>query len=212
MKKVLTVLLCFLSFSVLMQSQDTKMINKYYKWENAKRNSVIPTLSGLHYEELYRSGNKKKPKLKDHVKINIKVSAIDGTFLEEHQQKTYHLARFTEGHLKKLREGIRKMRIGDYSRMFITPSPSKRREDGYLVQPLTLIYEVELVDITEADGYPRHPAETVRYESRIHQYRFDTKALFSIAKAKAEIRATQPSFDWDSLHELMLLIEDLTEN
>ena len=99
------------------------------------------------------------------------------------------------------------MSIGDWFRLFIIPKFDKIPGIESEGQGLTMIYEIELVNIIEEDGFPKHPAETVQFVPRTEESDFmgKTKLLYNFATDKAKIRLEREPFDWSVLVDLMEL-------
>jgi FKBP-type peptidyl-prolyl cis-trans isomerase FklB len=119
-----------------------------YLAENAKKEGVITTKSGLQYQVL-REGNGRKPTAKDSVKCHYEGFLIDGTVFDSSVQRgkpaTFGLQQVIAGWT----EGLQLMQEGGKYRFFI-PYRLAYGEGGAgrLIPPFaTLIFDVELIEI-----------------------------------------------------------------
>ena len=119
-----------------------------YLAENAKKEGVITTKSGLQYQVL-REGNGRKPTAKDSVKCHYEGFLIDGTVFDSSLQRgepaTFGLQQVIAGWT----EGLQLMQEGGKYRFFI-PYRLAYGEGGAgrLIPPFaTLIFDVELIEI-----------------------------------------------------------------
>ena len=119
-----------------------------YLAENAKREGVITTRSGLQYQVL-RQGNGRKPTAKDSVKCHYEGFLIDGTVFDSSVQRgepaTFGLQQVIAGWT----EGLQLMQEGGKYRFFI-PYRLAYGEGGagQMIPPFaTLIFDVELIEV-----------------------------------------------------------------
>ncbi len=119
-----------------------------YLAENAKKDGVITTPSGLQYQVL-RQGNGKRPTAKDTVKCHYEGFLIDGTVFDSSVQRgepaTFGLQQVIAGWT----EGLQLMQEGGKYRFFI-PYRLAYGEGGagQLIPPFaTLIFDVELIEV-----------------------------------------------------------------
>ncbi len=122
-----------------------------YLAENAKREGVTVTESGLQYEVI-KSGDGSKPKATDTVSVHYVGTLLDGTEFDSSvkrgQPATFPLNRVIPGWT----EGVQLMNKGSKYR-FVIPSDLAygTRGAGSNIGPdETLIFEVELLDIVDA--------------------------------------------------------------
>ncbi len=172
----------------------------------------IPT-KGYQYEVIFKFElNNKRPKKSDFVLVKIKSYQIDGTLISD-KESIIELAKLGKNrNTAKLQHGIRKMNIGDKYRFFIPIKIDSDQETYVRIErPLLKIYEVELINILEKDGFPKFPKETVRYRAVTQSDNFDTQSIFKIAKQKAEIRMQQRAMsgtiDWEAVDNLLYMLE-----
>ncbi|MCR5271085.1 MAG: FKBP-type peptidyl-prolyl cis-trans isomerase [Prevotella sp.] len=121
-----------------------------YLTENAKKEGVITTESGLQYQVL-KEGNGKKPSAKDSVKCHYEGFLIDGTVFDSSVQRgepaTFGLQQVIAGWT----EGLQLMQEGAKYRFFI-PYRLAYGEGGAgaMIPPFaTLIFDVELLEVVK---------------------------------------------------------------
>ena len=119
-----------------------------YLAENAKKEGVITTKSGLQYQVL-REGNGKRPTAKDSVKCHYEGFLIDGTVFDSSVQRgepaTFGLQQVIAGWT----EGLQLMQEGGKYRFFI-PYRLAYGEGGagQMIPPYAaLIFDVELIEV-----------------------------------------------------------------
>jgi FKBP-type peptidyl-prolyl cis-trans isomerase FkpA len=118
-----------------------------YLAENAKREGVMVTESGLQYEVLTQ-GEGAKPVAADTVKVHYKGTLLDGTEFDSSygrgEPAVFPLARVISGWT----EGVQLMNVGSKFK-FTIPSDLAygERNTGLITTNSTLIFEVELLDI-----------------------------------------------------------------
>jgi FKBP-type peptidyl-prolyl cis-trans isomerase FklB len=125
-----------------------KEAGEKYLAENAKKEGVITTKSGLQYQVL-REGNGKRPSAKDTVKCHYEGFLIDGTVFDSSVQRgepaTFGLQQVIAGWT----EGLQLMQEGGKYRFFI-PYRLAYGEGGagQLIPPYAaLIFDVELIEV-----------------------------------------------------------------
>jgi FKBP-type peptidyl-prolyl cis-trans isomerase FklB len=125
-----------------------KVEGEKYLAENAKKEGVITTPSGLQYQVL-REGNGKRPTAKDTVKCHYEGFLIDGTVFDSSVQRgepaTFGLQQVIAGWT----EGLQLMQEGGKYRFFI-PYRLAYGEGGagQLIPPYAaLIFDVELIEV-----------------------------------------------------------------
>jgi FKBP-type peptidyl-prolyl cis-trans isomerase FkpA len=125
---------------------------KAFLAENAKREGVTVTESGLQYEVL-TAAEGTKPIAADTVKVHYKGTLLDGTEFDSSYSRgepaVFPLARVISGWT----EGVQLMNVGSKFKFFI---PSElaygERNTGLITTNSTLIFEVELLEIIAPNG------------------------------------------------------------
>jgi len=126
--------------------------------ENAKREGVKSTASGLQYEML-TEGTGAQPKASDKVTVHYKGTLIDGTEFDSSysrgQPVTFPLGNVIPGWT----EGLQLMKAGGKAKLYIPASLGYgERGAGAKIGPNeTLVFEVELIKIEKGDA-PKAPA------------------------------------------------------
>jgi FKBP-type peptidyl-prolyl cis-trans isomerases 1 len=130
------------------QAQTTPDKGRQYLEENAKREGVKTTASGLQYEVL-QEGNGKSPKATDTVEVHYKGTLIDGTEFDSSYKRgrpaTFPLNAVIPGWT----EGVQLMKEGAKYR-FAIPSNlayGERGVPGVIGPNETLVFEVELLKV-----------------------------------------------------------------
>ena len=119
--------------------------------ENAKREGVMVTDSGLQYEVITQ-GEGEKPTAADTVKVHYRGTLLDGTEFDSsyarNEPAVFPLSRVISGWT----EGLQFMNVGSKFKFFI---PAKlaygERSTGKITSNSTLIFEVELLEIVSAN-------------------------------------------------------------
>jgi FKBP-type peptidyl-prolyl cis-trans isomerase len=119
--------------------------------ENAKRNGVITTESGLQYE-IMKEGEGEKPDFDSVVSVDYEGSLVDGTVFDSSYERGVPAEFALDQLIPGWTEGIQLMSPGARYKLYIPPSL------GYGDQPVgggaipansTLIFDVELLDIID---------------------------------------------------------------
>ena len=118
--------------------------------ENAKRDGVQTTESGLQYEVI-QQGNGPKPKETDKVTVHYHGTLIDGTVFDSSVEKGKPATFPVNGVIKGWIEGLQLMPIGSKYKFYIPSDLAYgERGSGNRIPPNTvLIFEVELLDIVK---------------------------------------------------------------
>jgi FKBP-type peptidyl-prolyl cis-trans isomerase len=121
--------------------------------ENAKREGVKTTASGLQYEML-TEGSGASPKTSDKVKVHYKGTLIDGTEFDSSYARGQPVEFPLGNVIPGWTEGLQLMKVGGKAKLFI-PSPLAygERGAGAKIGPNeTLVFEVELMNIEKAEA------------------------------------------------------------
>ena len=130
------------------KGKEAKVAGEKYLAENAKKDGVITTASGLQYQVL-REGNGKKPTAKDSVKCHYEGFLIDGTVFDSSVQRGEPAVFGLQQVIAGWTEGLQLMQEGGKYRFFI-PYRLAYGEGGagQLIPPFaTLIFDVELIEV-----------------------------------------------------------------
>ena len=116
--------------------------------ENAKREGVIVTASGLQYEVL-TAAEGKKPKATDKVKVHYEGTLIDGTVFDSSYRRGEAISFGLNQVIKGWTEGVQLMSIGSKYKFFIPYNLAYgERGAGAQIPPYAaLIFTVELLGI-----------------------------------------------------------------
>ncbi len=130
------------------QSAKNKAAGEAYLAENAKKEGVITTASGLQYKELV-AGDGAKPSKNDRVKVHYKGTLIDGTVFDSSYDRGEPIVFPVTGVIAGWVEGLQLMSVGSKFELAI-PSDLAYGERGsgpVIGADATLVFEVELLDI-----------------------------------------------------------------
>jgi FKBP-type peptidyl-prolyl cis-trans isomerase FklB len=125
-----------------------KLAGEQYLAENAKKEGVITTPSGLQYQVL-REGNGRRPTAKDRVKCHYEGFLIDGTVFDSSVQRGEPAIFGLQQVIAGWTEGLQLMQEGGKYRFFI-PYRLAYGEGGagQLIPPFAaLIFDVELIEV-----------------------------------------------------------------
>jgi len=121
---------------------------KQFLEENAKKEGVVTTASGLQYKVI-REGDGAKPTASDEVEVHYRGTLIDGTEFDSSYKRgqplTFPLSRVIAGWT----EGVQRMPIGSKYEFYIPYNLAYGEKGaGGLIPPFAaLIFEVELLRI-----------------------------------------------------------------
>lgn len=144
-------------------AEANKAAGEKFLAENAKREGVITTESGMQYEILEKGGDLKYEEPKDPeapqkvFRVKYKGTLIDGTEFDASppgETVTFDL-RVVEG----FREAITTMPVGAKWKLFLSPELAygENRSSAKIGPNSTLIFELELVSIENAPQRPQMP-------------------------------------------------------
>lgn len=130
------------------KSKGKKEAGEKFLAENAKRQGVITTPSGLQYEVLVQ-GNGPKPTATSTVKVHYKGTLIDGTVFDSSYDRGQPISFPLNGVIQGWTEGLQLMPVGSKYRFYIPYNLAYgERGAGQVIGPFeTLIFEVELLAI-----------------------------------------------------------------
>ncbi len=116
--------------------------------ENAKKEGVHVTPSGLQYEVL-NMGDGKKPVVTDKVKVHYKGMLLDGTVFDSSYKRGQPISFPLNGVIKGWIEGLQLMPVGSKFKFYIPADLAygKHGAGAAIAPDSTLIFEVELLGI-----------------------------------------------------------------
>ncbi len=130
-----------------MPAYENKKKGEAFLLENAKREGVITTESGLEYEVL-KEGSGVKPVAGDKVKVHYHGTLIDGTVFDSSVDRgepaTFGVTQVIKGWV----EGLQLMNVGSKFKFYIPAELAYGQRGSAAIGPMeTLIFEVELLDV-----------------------------------------------------------------
>ncbi|MCH5311828.1 MAG: FKBP-type peptidyl-prolyl cis-trans isomerase [Prevotella sp.] len=135
------------------QEQNQKAPGEAFLAENAKKEGVVVLPSGLQYKVL-QAGEGKTPQKGDKVKVHYEGRLIDGTVFDASKRHGDKPAEFgVTDVIKGWTEALLLMPVGSKWQLYIPYDLAYgERGTGRDIKPYsTLVFDVELVDIVEAD-------------------------------------------------------------
>lgn len=127
--------------------------------ENAKKDGVKVTDSGLQYEVL-KMGDGEKPVATDKVKVHYRGTLLDGTEFDSSYKRGQPISFPLNGVIKGWTEGVQLMPVGSKFKFYI-PSDLAYGANGagaVITPDSTLVFEVELLAIETAKAVEVAPA------------------------------------------------------
>ncbi|MBQ5379684.1 MAG: FKBP-type peptidyl-prolyl cis-trans isomerase [Paludibacteraceae bacterium] len=133
---------------VLKASQEAKAEGEKFLAENAKREGVKTTASGLQYEVLEATIGQ-KPKATDTVRVHYEGTLIDGTVFDSSYKRGESISFPLNGVIKGWTEGLQLMSVGSKYKLFIPYQLAYGEHGaGASIPPYAaLIFTVELLGI-----------------------------------------------------------------
>lgn len=127
--------------------------------ENAKKDSVITTPSGLQYKVLVK-GEGEVPQATDKVLVNYEGRLIDGTVFDASKKHGDKPASFAANQvIKGWTEALTMMPVGSKWQLFIPQELAYGSRNAGQIKPYSaLIFDVELVGIDRPEAKPETPA------------------------------------------------------
>ncbi|MGB0732494.1 MAG: FKBP-type peptidyl-prolyl cis-trans isomerase [Pontibacterium sp.] len=138
--------------AVAKAAQESLEKGEAYQAENAKKDGVKVTESGLQYETLVE-GTGASPTAEDTVKVHYKGTMIGGTVFDSSYDRGEPITFALNGVIPGWTEGVQLMKTGGKTR-FVIPSDLAYgpRGAGQAIGPNeTLIFEVELLEVNPAE-------------------------------------------------------------
>jgi FKBP-type peptidyl-prolyl cis-trans isomerase FkpA len=115
--------------------------------ENATRENVVTTESGLQYEVI-TMGKGAKPVATDRVKVHYHGTLIDGTVFDSSVQRGAPAEFGVNQVIQGWVEGLQLMPVGSKFKFFIPQDIAYGAQDQGIIKPFsTLVFEVELIEI-----------------------------------------------------------------
>lgn len=132
------------------QSAEAVARGDAFRADNAKRDAVTTTESGLQYEVL-ENAEGPKPTATDTVKVHYKGTLLDGTEFDSSYSRGQPATFPLNGVIKGWTEGVALMPVGSKYKFVIPPELAYgERGAGARIGPNeTLVFEVELLEIVE---------------------------------------------------------------
>lgn len=116
--------------------------------ENAKKEGVISTDSGLQYEILHKGDNTETPTAKSKVKVHYHGTLIDGTVFDSSVDRGTPISFGLNQVIKGWQEGLQYMSEGDKFRLYIPSTLGYGKGGSGPIPPsAVLIFDVELLEI-----------------------------------------------------------------
>ena len=135
------------------QGEKNKTEGEAFLAENAKKEGVITTESGLQYKELVE-GKGQQPSSEDTVSVHYKGTLIDGTEFDSSYSRNEPATFPVAGVIPGWTEALQLMNVGDKFELYI-PSDlayGSGGTGGAIGPNATLIFEVELLEIAKPEG------------------------------------------------------------
>lgn len=118
-----------------------------YLAENAKREGVVTTKSGLQYEVL-KEGDGKSPSATDVVKCHYEGRLIDGTVFDSSYKRGEPSEFALNKVIKGWTEGLQRMKEGSKYRFYIPYNLAYGSQGVSVILPYSaLIFDVELIEV-----------------------------------------------------------------
>lgn len=131
------------------QYNDNKVAGQNFLTENAKKEGVVTTASGLQYEVI-KKGNGPLPKETDKVKVHYHGTLVDGTVFDSSVDRGQPAEFGVTQVIKGWVEGLQLMPVGSKFKFYIPQELAYGSQSQGQIKPFsTLIFEVELLEIVK---------------------------------------------------------------
>ncbi len=120
--------------------------------ENAKKEGVMTTPSGLQYQVIKKGEGGVKPKASDRVEVDYRGTLTDGTEFDSSYSRGQTATFPLNGVIPGWTEGLQLMEEGDSFRFFVPPNLAygpRGTPSGEIGPNEVLIFDVELIDVKE---------------------------------------------------------------
>jgi FKBP-type peptidyl-prolyl cis-trans isomerase FklB len=137
------------------QADDNKKKGDAFLAANGKKPGVVTLPSGLQYKVI-KNGTGPKPKSTDSVVANYRGTLLNGTEFDSSYKRNQPATFPLNGIIKGWTEALQLMPVGSKWQLFIPPALAygERGAGGVIGPNETLIFEVELVSIKQAQSQP----------------------------------------------------------
>lgn len=134
------------------KNEATKVAGEQFLAENAKKEGITTTESGLQYE-VVKEGEGDKPGATDVVKVHYHGTLIDGTVFDSSVDRGEPIEFPLNGVIPGWTEGVQLMSVGSKYKFYIPYSLAYgERQAGPKIKPFSaLVFEVELIEIKKAE-------------------------------------------------------------
>lgn len=130
------------------QSEPNRIAGEEFLAQNAQRQGVVVTESGLQYEILKKGKGKVHPSAVDTVNVHYHGTLIDGTVFDSSVERGEPISFPLNGVIKGWTEGVQLMVEGDKFRFYIPYQLAYGDRDMGTIKPFSaLIFDVELLNI-----------------------------------------------------------------
>ena len=126
---------------------ENKKAGEDFLVENAKKEGVVVTPSGLQYE-IIKAGNGELPTDNDRVKVHYHGTLLDGTVFDSSVNRGNPAEFVVSGVIKGWTEALKMMPVGSKWKLYIPQELAYGSRDNGTIKPFSmLIFEVELLSI-----------------------------------------------------------------
>ncbi|MFT5260096.1 MAG: peptidylprolyl isomerase [Saprospiraceae bacterium] len=147
---LLVVVAAFMAKKMFNGGADTELVKQQgaaFLAENAKKEGVVVTGSGLQYLALNQGAGTARPSATSKVKVHYHGTLIDGTVFDSSVDRGEPIEFGLNQVIKGWTEGLQLMVVGDKTRFFIPSNLAYGdRSAGKITPGSTLIFDVELLD------------------------------------------------------------------